>query len=606
MAVKNAMAALSILRERERGFELVLTDVHMPDMDGFELLKHIEEDFKVPVVMMSANDKENVMLRGLECGAILYLLKPVSLNDLKNLWQYAIAAKKVKRMEVEQTGSVRGELSGKISEEDMECESSVNEGNWKQQDYKRKISKEMDENQEEDEDDSTTQKKTRVVWTSGLHNQFLEAIEHLGLDAVPKKILERMNVPGLSRENVASHLQKYRIFLKRVQDASQSLEPSLVKTLTSGTLKSSFASRHPSLIFNLQHGFARLPEKQNLWTAFKPGFGSNSQGLNAPIPMPSLGPALFLNREMSSRKAMPQLGYGQSFPVSKHANLQQPLLGTGSSLNQRNDANYLGLGGQPHNFQMGSLLSTDVSSGLARGADAVPMIQQQPDARPGIFESSPLDHNFSTLSVHGHNNIPSLGNMGSFGNLNQPPNFNFTMYNNNNSSSNYSGIQMNSNGELFGMGQMEPVGGESSNNGNNFSNNLIDEILKGKMTVAAAGNSDYAARGTSISGGLGSGNQFLTMFPNLIQQQPPPATPQSQEQHNSIGTEEGEDVFFDLLKSNTAFENNSLPQPYEQDDLGDIAFKPVDQSFNQACDEEVVDPEFSISAYQMEDNPGTI
>lgn len=36
-------------------------------------------------------------------------------------------------------------------------------------------------------------------------------------EAVPKKILELMMVDGLTRENVASHLQKYRLYLKRVQ-----------------------------------------------------------------------------------------------------------------------------------------------------------------------------------------------------------------------------------------------------------------------------------------------------------------------------------------------------------------------------------------------------
>ncbi|KAJ4867935.1 Two-component response regulator ARR1 [Raphanus sativus] len=60
-------------------------------------------------------------------------------------------------------------------------------------------------------------KKRRVVWSVELHQQFVAAVNQLGVEkAVPKKILELMNVPGLMRENVASHLQKYRIYLRRL------------------------------------------------------------------------------------------------------------------------------------------------------------------------------------------------------------------------------------------------------------------------------------------------------------------------------------------------------------------------------------------------------
>ncbi|RMZ52538.1 hypothetical protein APUTEX25_003681 [Auxenochlorella protothecoides] len=60
-------------------------------------------------------------------------------------------------------------------------------------------------------------RKARLVWTQELHNRFINALSHLGLkQAVPKNILTMMNVDGMTRENVASHLQKYRLYLKKI------------------------------------------------------------------------------------------------------------------------------------------------------------------------------------------------------------------------------------------------------------------------------------------------------------------------------------------------------------------------------------------------------
>ena len=60
-------------------------------------------------------------------------------------------------------------------------------------------------------------KRPRLVWTPPLHKRFVDAVSHLGIkNAVPKTIMQLMNVEGLTRENVASHLQKYRLYLKRL------------------------------------------------------------------------------------------------------------------------------------------------------------------------------------------------------------------------------------------------------------------------------------------------------------------------------------------------------------------------------------------------------
>ena len=67
-----------------------------------------------------------------------------------------------------------------------------------------------------EEDVQMAMKRPRLIWTKQLHERFVEAVNKMGVDqAVPKAIMESMNVKGITRENVASHLQKYRAQLKK-------------------------------------------------------------------------------------------------------------------------------------------------------------------------------------------------------------------------------------------------------------------------------------------------------------------------------------------------------------------------------------------------------
>ncbi|KAL2895822.1 Transcription factor MYBC1 [Bienertia sinuspersici] len=71
-----------------------------------------------------------------------------------------------------------------------------------------------------------TLKRPRLVWTPQLHKRFVDAVAHLGIkNAVPKTIMQLMSVDGLTRENVASHLQKYRLYLKRMQGLNNGAGP---------------------------------------------------------------------------------------------------------------------------------------------------------------------------------------------------------------------------------------------------------------------------------------------------------------------------------------------------------------------------------------------
>lgn len=58
--------------------DLVLLDVMMPDMDGFQVLKMIREIGNTPVIMLTAKGEESDIVRGLELGADDYITKPFS------------------------------------------------------------------------------------------------------------------------------------------------------------------------------------------------------------------------------------------------------------------------------------------------------------------------------------------------------------------------------------------------------------------------------------------------------------------------------------------------------------------------------------------------
>ncbi len=80
LEASNGLEALEELREHLP--DLVVLDVMMPEMDGFETLKAIREVSNVPVIMLTVRQSEQDRIRGLDLGADDYVAKPFSPREL--------------------------------------------------------------------------------------------------------------------------------------------------------------------------------------------------------------------------------------------------------------------------------------------------------------------------------------------------------------------------------------------------------------------------------------------------------------------------------------------------------------------------------------------
>ena len=127
-AVSDGAEGLKAARERRP--DLVLSDVIMPNLDGFGLLREMRNDptlASVPVVLLSARAGEEARVEGLEAGADDYLIKPFSARELiarvkSNL--ELVALRRKMEDEVRQRNTV---LEERVKERTVQLEESVKE-----------------------------------------------------------------------------------------------------------------------------------------------------------------------------------------------------------------------------------------------------------------------------------------------------------------------------------------------------------------------------------------------------------------------------------------------------------------------------------------------
>ncbi|XP_074317811.1 two-component response regulator-like APRR2 isoform X2 [Silene latifolia] len=312
--------ALCTIESKNERFHVAIIEISMQNID--ERYKFLETAKDLPTIMMSKENCLSTMMKCIALGAVEFLIKPLSEEKLRNIWQHVVhkafntsesenseSLKSVKDfvgsvLKLQQfSNSTQDEVSNDPNNdtemEENDCDQSaftdkfpapstpqikqggrsLDDGDYNDQtncspvkesgdvDPETKfvdttccdnsfVSMEVDPPQlaikEEDPgdgskgsddsspkpndngDDTTlrdfidnlnketssqkssrpksNRKKVKVDWTPELHKKFVQAVEQLGVDqAIPSRILELMKVDGLTRHNVASHLQKYRM-----------------------------------------------------------------------------------------------------------------------------------------------------------------------------------------------------------------------------------------------------------------------------------------------------------------------------------------------------------------------------------------------------------
>jgi two-component response regulator (ARR-B family) len=243
---------LELLREGKDKFDLVLSDVYMPDMTGFKLLELVHHEMDLPVIsklvsispfpacvvisakmcshkhkflvmflqeelilwphlspVMSSNGDPSAVMKGITGGACDFLLKPVRIEELRNIWQHVV--RKLRREPKEHSASFEdGEINQQGGTRDagnMSSATAMTDCMWRN---KKKEAKEDEEDHEQDNTGDLSMLKPPVVWSVDLQQQLVSASSDINLGqadlmpdvvgAIPSTAIGLSNVCHSDRE----------------------------------------------------------------------------------------------------------------------------------------------------------------------------------------------------------------------------------------------------------------------------------------------------------------------------------------------------------------------------------------------------------------------
>ncbi|KAL3617907.1 hypothetical protein CASFOL_038228 [Castilleja foliolosa] len=172
-SVKLASTALSVLSSENNQFDVMIANMNSPDnIDGFQLLRDAVK-MNVLVILVSSEDDAFTTMRALQEGAFLCIKKEATMEIMEGLWEHVVWE------------SVNTRIQNNNHDAD-----------------EKRVTKSCKKAS------SRVRNRVWIRWTNELHQKFIDAVKELGDGrCFPKEIQQLMNEPGLTRMQVASHLQ---------------------------------------------------------------------------------------------------------------------------------------------------------------------------------------------------------------------------------------------------------------------------------------------------------------------------------------------------------------------------------------------------------------
>lgn len=157
---------------------------------------------------MSVDGETSRVMKGVQHGACDYLLKPIRMKELRNIWQHVLRKKINEGRDIDSQEVIDGLQMARSglawSDDHFFCGEDISSG-------KKRKEAESRHNEKDLADPGSSTKKARVVWSIDLHQKFVKAVNQIGFESEYRIIFLRSDFTCLISSELVLQITNYAI-----------------------------------------------------------------------------------------------------------------------------------------------------------------------------------------------------------------------------------------------------------------------------------------------------------------------------------------------------------------------------------------------------------